>query len=474
VTALGQASGLPTAVRRRPPRAVGVLAAAVLLTAGSYLGPALLGDSAGPAADAPRDILTIPGGAPAAGGTSTAEGRFPLPERIAFWTTRVQEQPSDFLSYIQLAVTWSEQGRLRVDLEAYARADEAIERALAIAPAYPPAFAVRASIRFATHDFAGAEADARTTLAAIPTDAAALAILGDAVLELGRLNEAAATYDRLAEVAGGPALDIRTARLAYLGGDPAAALELARKALIGASGGGPTGEETSDAVALGFYHFALGEYARLAGDADLAGAQFRAALELRGDDLGALLGLARVAAFRGDLDGATAALERATAIAPLPESEALLGDVLAARGRPGDAAASADAYAVVRLTGTLSELAGSVYDRALITFESDHGGADAVLLARAEAALATRADAAGHDLVAWALHGLGREEAAWAASLEARAGGIHDARILFHAGAIAVARGDAATGEALLRDALALGPALDPLERAEALSLLGG
>lgn len=476
MTIIGQTTAVaPVAHSRRSVRAPGLLVAAVLVVLASYLGPAILaGFTGGGSPQAPRVGLPVPGAAAAPADAASGDGRLPLAERIAFWTVRVGEQPSDFLSYVQLAVAWSEQGRLRADLDAYGRADEAVERALAIAPAYPPALAVRASIRFATHDFAGAEADARRSLVAAPDDPAGLAILGDALLELGRIEEAAAVYDHLRPIAGGPAFDIRQARLAYVMGDSAAAVEFARKALVGASGGGAAGAEATDPTQRGFYHFALGEYARLSGDADLAGSAFQAALELRADDLGALLGLARLAAFSGDLDAAVAALEGATAIAPLPESEALLGDLLVMRGGPGDAAAATTAHGVVRLTASLSGSAGSVYDRALIAFELDHGGATEPLLERARAALATRPDAIGRDLVAWALHRLGRDDEAWIESEAARAAGAADARLLFHAGAIAAARGDDPMARTLLGRALDLGPALDPLERAEAGVLLAG
>jgi len=50
--------------------------------------------------------------------------------------------------------------------------------------------------------------------------------------------------------------------------------------------------------------------------------------------------------------------------------------------------------------------------------------------------------------------------------------GAADARFLFHRGAIAWAAGDASAGRADLERALAMGPALDPLERAEAEGLL--
>ncbi|MBF8290717.1 MAG: hypothetical protein HW391_1685, partial [Chloroflexi bacterium] len=318
-------------------------------------------------------------------------------------------------------------------------------------------------------------------LDAMPRDPSALAILGDAVLELGQVDEAAAIYERLGAIAGGPALDIRNARLAFVTGDRAGALDLARKALIAASGGGADGAETADPAVLGFYHFALGEYARLSGDATLAQEQFGAALALRSADLGALLGQARVHAFSGDLGSAIRSLEAAVAIAPTPEAEALLGDLFTQRAaapdrssieRAADRAAAATAYGTVALTRTLSALAGAVYDRQLILFDLEHGAGSTATLDAARAALEARPDAAGHDLVAWALHRLGRDVEAWSESQAARATGAADARILFHAGAIAAALGDHVGARALLAQALALGPGLDPQERTEAMAIL--
>lgn len=486
MTAISQAPPPKIAARpRHSSRVVGLLAAALLVAAGSYLGPTILGGlDGGPDAstDAPRVVIPVPGGIAAPADVTSGDGRLPIAGRIAFWTTRVEEQPNDFLSFVQLAIAWGEQGRLRAGLDAYARASESVERALAIAPAYPSAIAIRASIRFATHDFRGAESDALTTLGAMPRDPSALAILGDSLLELGRIDEAAATYERLRAIAGGPAFDIRQARLAYVTGDPSGALELARKALIGASGGGASGAETLEPAQLGFYHFALGEYARLAGDADLAEGQFQAALELRGSDLGALLGLARVQAFDGDIDAAIVTLGSAVAIAPTPEAEALIGDLLAVRAdavtrsrqdRAADRAAADAAYATVRLTRMLSALAGSVFDRQLMLFDLDHDTAEAATLEAARGALEVRPDSAGQDLVAWTLHRLGRDGEAWTVSQAAGASGAVDARLLFHAGAIAAAVGDV-TARNLLARALALGPALDPAERTEAAFILAG
>ena len=50
--------------------------------------------------------------------------------------------------------------------------------------------------------------------------------------------------------------------------------------------------------------------------------------------------------------------------------------------------------------------------------------------------------------------------------------GAADARTLFHAGAIAVARGDTIAASGWLQRAVDLGPALDPIERTEAMTIL--
>jgi tetratricopeptide (TPR) repeat protein len=303
-----------------------------------------------------------------------------------------------------------------------------------------------------------------------PAQVGALATIGDAQLELGRYTEAAATYGRLAALAPGPAVDARLARLAFVTGDPARAIQLARQALDGAIAGAVADGDVAPAD-LVFYHYQLAELARLTGDAALARSEYRAGLELRPDDLGSTVGLARIEAYEGDVASAIGLLRHAASIAPQPETLALLGDLSAQRG---DAAEADRQYATVRAIRRLSELAGSVYDRQLIMFELDHGGASSELLDHARAALVARPDASGHDVVGWALYRLGSFDAADVEIAAALRTGIRDPRLLAHAGAIALARGDAAAGRELLRQALALGPGLDPLQAAEVRRLLGG
>lgn len=442
----------------RPGRAVGLLLAAILIAGLSYVVAFVRTNppAARPILPVPGDVVPLAGAGDAAAGAA-ADGRLAIADRLAFWATRVAATPGDFLSLGQLALVEAEQARLTADLDGYQRALADIDRSLAIVPAYPPTIRARGSIRFALHDFDGALADALTVLTASPSDVTALALNGDAEIELGRPDDAAAAYALLANLAPGPWLDIRRARLASATGDPERALALARKAVDAAPSGDP-GE-------VGFYDYALGEYARLAGDADAARSGFEAALALRPTDVAALVGLARIDAFDGRTADAIAGLHAAVAIAPQPEAVAMLGDLLVATG---DAAGAKRSFKTVRFIEQLGSVQGTVYDRQLLRFELDHDGGTADLLAAAQASLAARPDSTGHDLVAWALYRLGRYDEAAAEILAARAYGADDARLRFHDGAIALARGDRTAGRSLLESALASGPALDPLERAEA------
>ena len=457
-------SSIPGRRGLRRPRAIGILVAAAVIVGMTYLSSVLLRPaSPSKAPSGPAVALGAPGAAdPAAVPGSVAQ----LDRGIKVWAANLVAEPRDFLSATTLAALYHERGRLTGDLADHQRALEAAQTAARIAPTEPAGRLLEAAVRYTLHDFSGAFADADALYRGDPTQLGALATRADAELELGRVGDARADYAVLTSHAGGPAVDVRLARLATVTGQPAEALRLARSARDAALAQAAAGE-TSD---VGFYQFAAGEYARLAGDAASARQGYVAALAVRDTDLGALVGLARIDAFEGRTSDAIAGLEKAAAIAPQPETLALLGDLRAATG---DGAAAARQFETVRFIERLGEIASTVYDRSLIRFELDHGSASDALLAKAQASLAARPDSSGHDTVAWALYRLGRFDAAAIEIKAAAADGAADARLQFHRGAIELAGGDAAGGHDALQTALALGPALDPIERAEAERLIG-
>ncbi len=453
-------------MRLRRPRAVGMLAAAVVLVATTYVSAALqprastssratlVGDAA---------TVTAPLGAAVGNASSSVEQ---IDRAIEVWSANIAAEPADFLSATNLAMLYHGRGQLTGSLDNHERALAAVRTALATAPTHAPARALEAAIRLTLHDFAGALAAAEALYQDDPTQLGALATRADAELELGLIAEARLDLAVLAAQAAGPAIDVRLARLAFLSGNPTEAIRLARSARDAAR----AEAAASGGIDAGFYEFVAGEYARLAGDAAAARVGYEAALAIRPTDLGAMVGLARIDAYDGRLQSAVEGLQSAAAIAPQPETLALLGDLL----RATDDISGADAaHDTVRFIERLDSLQGVVYDRQLLRFGLDHAGSATAIHEAARASLAARSDPAGHDLVAWALYRLGRFDEAALEITAARADGADDARLRFHDGAIAVARGDRGAGLALLESALALGPALDPIERAEAQRLIG-
>ncbi|HET9436233.1 MAG TPA: tetratricopeptide repeat protein [Candidatus Limnocylindrales bacterium] len=479
---------IAASLRARRPRPIGILATALLLAAGTLLagwsGPGdrsrspTPGEAAAVPTRAPGGVAATPVSVPipGAGAATLPDGSFArLDRNIRAWTLNLEANPQDFLSATNLATLYQGRARLSGDLGDHERALEAARVALALAPDHAPARALEASIRYSLHDFRGALASADALYRDDAGQLGALATRADAAMELGDVSAAATDLDVLRAAAPGPAVGVRLARLRFLSGDLEGAVEAARDAREAAAAG-PSDD-------LGFYEYALGEYARLAGDAATARAGYVAALEAWPRDLGARIGLVRILAFEGDLDGAIAGLEVVVATAPLPEAEALLGDLLLARAadpsrgageRAADRAAVDVAHGTVRLTSTISALAGSVYDRQLLRFALDHDAPSEGLLEATRNSAAERPDAAGRELVGWALYRLGRVSEAWVEVEAARAAGATDARTLFHAGAISLARGDELAAADLLDRALALGPALDPAERSEAARLRAG
>lgn len=440
-------------------RSIGLLLAAGLVLGGSYLAaafrPAPVPTSAPPAQSVPAATA-----GPIDGGGAPIGSIRQIDRSIEAWSKNLETNAGDFLAATNLAALYQGRGRLTYDLTDYERALTAARTALGIEPTHSPARALEGAILFSLHDFTGAFASADALVTDDPSQTGALATRFDAALELGRIDVARADLDSF-RVVGGPAVMIREARLASATGNAGLALERAQAARAAA-----IADEVDD---LGFYAYAEGEYARLAGDAAAARAGFLEALQIRDDDLGALTGLARIDAFDGKVEAAIAGLRRATDIAPQPEALALLGDLLELQA-PG---AGAESFETVRFIERLGDIQAATFDRQLLRFELDHGGANEPLLTRARESLTERPDWSGHDTVAWALFRLGRFDSAAESIAAARALGADDARLRFHDGAIQLARGDVATGERLLRSALDLGPALDPIEHAEVMRLLG-
>jgi tetratricopeptide (TPR) repeat protein len=184
--------------------------------------------------------------------------------------------------------------------------------------------------------------------------------------------------------------------------------------------------------------------------------------------------MARVAAARGDLEGAARLLEPVAARLPLPATVALLGDVRAALG---DADAAAAQYRLVRVIERLNQANGVAVDLELARFEADHArdpGADprrAVAMARR--ALADRPTIYAQDTLGWALRQAGRPRQALPHARAAVRLGTRDGLLWYHLAAVEADLGMTAAARRHLAEAFQITPYLTVRDQPTALALAG-
>jgi tetratricopeptide (TPR) repeat protein len=453
-------------LRLRRVRPAAVLVAALAVAVGSYAGSSMLGKPASHPITAIAPALEAGPIEPADGPASaTVASLAVLDHDIGLWTSNVAKNDRDFVSATTLGTLYDARGRLTGDVGDYLRAENALDRSLAIAPAEMAARVLHARLRQTMHDFSAALMETEAILKTDPSQMQALATLGDAKLELGDIPGAEAAFATLEARVPGPAVTARLSRVAFLRGDTAAARTLAVRAFDEASAAGQTGS------GLGWYAYVAGTVAIAAGTPADALGWFDKALVAWPDSYLALAGKARAEAALGRTDAAIASYQEAIAVAPQPDSLTFLGDLYALAG---DAKLAANQYATVEAIAHLAAINQQVYNRQIVLFSVSHDRDLAAALALATQELAARKDVYGYDAYAWALLANGRAADADAAMQHALGLGTRDALLWYHAGVIASAVGDTARAKTFLEEAVSLPGALDPLSANGAAAALAG
>lgn len=412
------------------------------------------GSSQAPSA-APSGILGPASGSPAPSAAVTS----PTVAEINRLRAAVLADPSDADSQRDLGFALTQRVRETADPSLYGPAMAALEAALKLQPDDALAQVGVAGIQLAKHEFADALKSAEKAILLSPTLVAARTAQVDALVELGRYDEA----DKAAGEMLGLRADLSTlARASYL-----AELRGNLKAAVGAmqlaaQSPGLAPENTAYVSAI------LGNLLVYAGDPAGAAQAYQAALELVPGHAPSLAGQARIAVGAGKLDEAIALYERAAAIVPLPEYVVALGDTQAAAGRTEDAKRS---FELARAEIELFKAAGVIVDVDLALLEADHGD-PSVALEYAEAAYKATPTFRTADAVAWALHRLDRDQEALVYVKRSLRLGSVDPLLRYHAGAIAAALDDSAAARRDLELALKTDPGFSATGAAEARRLL--
>jgi len=374
-------------------------------------------------------------------------------EILAFYETRLERDPADFISYNGLARAFVRRARQTGDVSDYDRAEAALRRSLAILPEAHNLQAITqlADVMNARHQFSEAAVLSRRVIEQDRNSALGYAILGDALLALGRYEEAGLNYRSVAEIEPGLGSNSRLARLSELDGNLIDAEDYwwdAHRNTFRAS-----------AENSAWVHVQLGHLYFNQGDLKRADEQFNQALSESQDYTHALAGLGKVQAAQAEYSGSVEYYQRAIDQIPLPEYVIALGDVFTAWHRPEEARQQ---YALVEAIEKLYKSSGIETDLQMARFAADHGN-PLEAVARARKAYDARPDIYASDALAWALYQANQFEEAQIHSLDALRLGTRDSLMFFHSGMILKSIGDLAGAEEMLTFTVDLNPGFSPL-----------
>jgi tetratricopeptide (TPR) repeat protein len=353
--------------------------------------------------------------------------------------------------YNQLAIAHIKHARKSGDFSSNAKAEAAVEKALAISANDPTARKLKASLSLTFHRFEEALEQGKLLTAENPKDAFGYGILTDANVELGKYDEAVAAGQQMVDLRPDSNSYARVAYVRSLFGDHNGAVEMYKTAARTAD---PMDREAQSwcLVQLGNEYFSNGKYAEAERTYD------EALVNLPNYYL-ATAAKARVRAAQNDLLTTVELLKHQVERLPDVESVILLGDVYSRQGNPEAAKVQ------YQLAEAMEDRLGQNSDkRRLALLWADAGVNLTQSLEIAKLEKAKKSDIFTETVLAWCLYKNGHFTEARDAIVRAGRTKKKDARILYQAGMIEAALDNRAAAIASLEKALKLNPSFDLIQ----------
>jgi tetratricopeptide (TPR) repeat protein len=358
----------------------------------------------------------------------------------------IEKNAKDFEAYNALALALSRRGRETSDVKFYAQAEETLQKSFEVSPDNFDGQRIHVWLLLGKHEFAAALEAAKKLNQKMPDDVMLYGFLTDANVELGNYKDAETAAQWMLDLKPGntPGLT-RAAYLRELYGDMEGSLELMNMAYQST----PPGEIEDGAwivTQMAHLNLAIGKI-------DEAEKLSQQALVMFPGYHYALGNLPKVRIQQKRYDEAVELLKERYRAAPHAENLYDLAQALQLAGKADDAS---KAFAEFEGKSLLETNRGDNSNHELIFYYTDYAKEPAKALELAEREFARRHDVFTLDSYAWALYANGQYADARKQIETALAVGVRDAKILRHAGEIALKSGDHAAAERYLKESVEL------------------
>jgi tetratricopeptide (TPR) repeat protein len=348
---------------------------------------------------------------------------------IQFYEARARRDPTGAMDLARVAQLYLVRSRESGNYDDVLAAEHAARRSLRNRISRNAMAAqVLASSLLSEHRFAEALGVSRSLESLDPDRLSYRAMSGEIAVELGRYDEARATFDSLRRDAGNLSVAPRLARWEEIEGHPERAQALLRHSIAAAQL-----RPDLPAEQRAWFWMRLGDLDLRMGQADSAGQAYATGLALHPGDYRILAAMAHLAAVRHEWQSAIDYGNRAVAVSLDPATFGTISDSYLALGDTAQAREFAHGMEVA-----VSHQPGA-YHRAWSLFMLDHSLRVPEVLRKARIELQTRRDIYGYDVLAWALYHSGRYTEAQRAMAIALSQGTRDPQLFFHASMIAKA-----------------------------------
>src|SRR5436190_2411608 len=370
----------------------------------------------------------------------------PAEQSMAAAHRLIDKNPKNFEAYNALALALSRRARETSDVVFYTQAEDALRKSFEISPDNFDGERTAVWLLLGKHEFPAALDKAKALNQKMPDDVMLYGFLTDANVELGNYDDAEKAAQWMLNLRPGnlPGMT-RAAYLRELFGDVDGSIELMNMAYQST----PPSEAEDRAWILS----QIGHLQLTSGKLSDAETTLQQALATFPGYHYALANLAKVRIEQKRYAEAVTLLQQRYDAAHHAENLFDLAEALELDGRTADAR---KAFAEFEIKSLAESIRKDNSDRELIFYYAAHAHQPAKALEIANQEFAWRHDVFTLDAYAWALHVNGRDAEALKNIETALAVGIRDAKILRHAGEIALASGNRAAAERYLNESAQL------------------